>query len=133
MYSDRLVLQMLVDNNRMTRALAQKQKIEEDGRTIDILSYGSIIEYYSKHGQLGSAFLFLKECTRKHGAVPSEKYLSSLRLLTRQKNLDQELMLSELIGDDPIKWLKHGERHLKREMTKKGRRSVTLAYNRALA
>lgn len=124
---------MLVNNNRMTRALAQKQKIEEDGRTIDIPSYGSIIEYYSKHGQLGSALLFLKECTRKHGAVPSEKNLASLRLLARQKNLDKGLMLSEIIGEDPIKWLKHGERHLKREMTKKGRRNVSMAYNRALA
>eukprot|EP00980_Cylindrotheca_fusiformis_P009336 scaffold2047_cov129-Cylindrotheca_fusiformis.AAC.15 len=117
----------------MARALAYKHKIEEEGRTIDIQAYGSIIEYYSNHDQLGSAFLLLKECTRKHGAAPSEKYLSSLRLLARQQGLEEQLMLSELVGKDPIQWLRHGERHLKREMTKRGRRNVTLAYNRALA
>lgn len=132
-YSDRLVLQMLVENNRMTRALTLKQKIEEDRRTIDIPSYGSIIEYYSRHGQLGSALLFLKECIRQHGAAPSEKYLARLRVVARQQNLEKDLMITEMIGEDPIKWLKHGERFLKREMSKKGRRNVKIAYNRALA
>ncbi|CAJ1918237.1 unnamed protein product [Cylindrotheca closterium] len=132
-YSDRLMLQMLVDNNRLTRALAKKQSIEDDGRTIDIPSYGSFIEYYARRKQLGSAMLFLKECIRKHGAAPSQKYLSNLRTLARQLDLEEDLMLNDMIGKDPIEWLKHGERHLKREMTKKGRRNVVLTYNRALA
>mmetsp|Transcript_33132 Transcript_33132/g.80065 ORF Transcript_33132/g.80065 Transcript_33132/m.80065 type:complete len:1146 (+) Transcript_33132:74-3511(+) len=132
-YSDRLMLQMLVDNNRLTRALAQKQSIEDDGRTIDIPSYGSLIEYYARRKQLGSAMLFLKECIRNHGAAPSEKYLANLRTLARQLGLEEDLMLNDMIGKDPIAWLKHGERHLKREMTKKGRRNVVLTYNRALA
>lgn len=127
-YSDRLVLQMLVDNKRMTRALQLKQSIEEQGRTLDIPSYGSIIEYYSKHGQLGSALLSLQECLRQHGAAPSEKYLSKLRTLCKHTNLEIE----ELIGEDPIQWLKYGEKYLKREMTKKGRKNVKMAYNRAV-
>lgn len=132
-YSDRLMLQMLVDNNRLTRALTQKQSIEDDGRTIDIPSYGSLTEYYARRKQLGSAMLFLKECIRNHGAAPSEKYLANLRTLARQLDLEEDLMLNDIIGKDPIEWLKHGERHLKREMTKKGRRNVVFTYNRALA
>jgi hypothetical protein len=132
-YSDRLVLQMLVDNNRITRALKLKQNIEEEGRAIDIPSYGSMIEYYSRHGQLGSSLLFLKECIRQHGAAPSEKYVTRLRVLSRQQRLEKKLMVTEMIGEDPIRWLKHGEKYLKREMSKKGRRNVKVAYNRALA
>jgi hypothetical protein len=123
---------MLVSNNRLPRALAFRQKIEEEKRTLDIPSYGSLVDYYARHGQLGSALLVLKECISHHGAPPSEKSLSKLRLICRQKDLEDDLRLRDLIGEDPIEWLRHGEKYLKREMSKKGRRDVNLAYNRIL-
>ena len=56
-YSDRLVLQMLVKNNRISRALTFKDKVERQGRHLDLASYGSLIEHYGNHGQLGSALI----------------------------------------------------------------------------
>jgi hypothetical protein len=129
-YSDRLVLQMLVRNNRLPRALAFKQKIEEDGRNLDVISYGSLIEYYGNHGQLGSAMLVLKECLAIHGSPPGAKSLSKLRLLCRQHDMEKKLKLEELIGKDPMDWIRHGEANLKREMSPKGRRDINLARNR---
>jgi hypothetical protein len=76
--------------------------------------------------------MVLKECISHHGAPPSEKSLSKLRLICRQKDLEDDLRLRDLIGEDPIEWLRHGEKYLKREMSKKGRRDVNLAYNRIL-
>lgn len=131
-YSDRIVLQMLVANKRLTRALAFKQKIEEDGRLLDLASYGTLVEYYARQKQLGSSLLLTKECISVHGVPPSQKYLSDLRILCKQNNLEEDIGLSNLIGEDPIAWLKHGERHLKREMSKKGR-DVQLARNRIIA
>ena len=131
-YSDRLVLQMFVDNNRIQRALSFKGTIESDKRTLDLPSYGTIIDYYAKHHQLGSAMVLLKECLAIHGSPPSEKYLSSTRVLARQLEMEHKLRLNELIGKDPTEWLKYGERFLKRERSKKGRRNVQLAYNRIL-
>lgn len=121
---------MLVRNNRVSRALVFKQKIEEDGRLLDIASYGSLIEYYGNHGKLGSAVLVLKECIDTHGAPPGEKSLAKLRLLCRQNGLESKLRLEENIGKDPVEWLRHGEAHLKREKSFKGRRDVNLARNR---
>jgi hypothetical protein len=131
-YSDRLMLQMLVDNHRLPRALDFKRRIENEKRTLDLPSYGTLVDYYGRHHQLGSAISLLKECVVVHGSSPSEKYLSSTRLLARQLQMHDELRLNELIGDDPIEWLKHGERHLKRERSQKGRRNVRLANNRIL-
>jgi len=131
-YSDRLILQMLVDNNRMARAFNFKRRIESERRRLDLPSYGSLVEYCSRHRQLGSAMILLRECIAEHGAHPSEKYLGSLRVLARQFGLERQLKLDEIIGEDPTEWLKHGERHLKREKSKKGRRDVQLAYNRAI-
>lgn len=42
------------------------------------------------------------------------------------------LQLTQLIGNDPTEWLKFGEKYLKREKSKKGRRDIQLAYNRNL-
>jgi hypothetical protein len=131
-YSDRLVLQMLVRNNRLPRALAFKQKVEENGRNLDVISYGSLIEYFGNHGQLGSAMLVLKECLAIHGSPPGAKSLSKLRLLCRKNDMEKKLKLEELIGKDPMDWLRHGEANLKREMSPKGRRDVNLARNRLL-
>ena len=124
---------MFVDNNRIQRALNFKGTIEREKRTLDLPSYGTIIDYYAKHHQLGSAMILLKECLAIHGSPPSEKYLSSTRVLARQLDMEHKLRLNELIGKDPTEWLKYGERFLKRERSKKGRRNVQLAYNRILS
>jgi len=131
-YSDRLVLQMFVENGRLQRALNFKQSIERDKRTLDLPSYGTLIDYYAKHHQLGSAIVLLKECLALYGSPPSEKYLSSTRVLARQLQMEEKLRLTQLIGKDPIEWLKYGERFLKRERSKKGRRNIQLANNRIL-
>jgi hypothetical protein len=82
---------------------------------------------------MGSALLLLKECLSKHGAPPSEAFLSNLRRLCKQSNIDDIVGLQQMIGDDPIEWLKHGERYLKREVSKKGRKNVKLAQNRLVS
>ena len=123
---------MFVENNRVQRALDFKRTIESDKRTLDLPSYGTLIEYYAKHHQLGSAIVLLKECLAVHGSPPSEKYLTRIRVLARQLQMEEKLRLTDLIGKDPTEWLKYGERFLKREKSKKGRRNVQLAYNRIL-
>eukprot|EP00536_Pseudo-nitzschia_multiseries_P007081 jgi/Psemu1/239925/estExt_Genewise1.C_1600036 len=131
-YSDRLLVQMLVANKRLTRALELKEQIEEDGRNLDLASYGSLVQFYSRHQQLGSALLLLKECIAKHGTAPSEAYVSDLRTLCKRKDVEDAVGLVGMIGRDPKEWLRHGEKHLKREKSKKGRRNVQLAQNRLL-
>lgn len=116
----------------MCRALDFKSRIEGEKRTLDLPSYGSLIDYCAKHGQLGSAIMFLNESIALHGSPPSEKFLNSTRVLARQLGMHDTLKLTQKIGTDPTEWLKHGERHLKREKSKKGRRDVNLAYNRIL-
>jgi hypothetical protein len=131
-YSDRLVLQMLLRNNRFNRALAFKQIVDGSGRSLDIKAYGSLIEYCSRRRQLGSALLLLKECLSVHSAPPGEASLSNLRLLCRQAGIEDEIGLAGMIGQDPVEWLRHGERELKREYSKKGRRDVQLSRNVAV-
>jgi len=131
-YSDRLLLQMLVANKRLTRALEFKEKIEEEGRNLDIASYGSLIQFYSRHQQLGSALLILKECMTTHGATPSEAYISDLRSLCKHKQVEDPVGLIGMVGKDPNEWMKHGQKNLKRESSKKGRRNVQQAQNRLL-
>lgn len=77
--------------------------------------------------------MLLNECLSVHGSQPSEFYLSQLRVLCRQNDVEEEVRLKYLVGEDPIAWLKHGERFLKREKSKKGNRDTHRAYNRALA
>ena len=117
----------------MTRALEFKQAAEAQGRHTDLVSYGTLVQYYSRHNQFGSAVMMLKECMDTHGAPPSQSFLSDLRRLAKQQNAEESVALANLIGEDPIEWLKHGERHLKREKSKKGRRHVQYAQNRLLA
>lgn len=131
-YSARLVVQMFVKNKRLQRALTFKNSIEMRGRTLDILSYGALIDYCSRHEQLGSALLLLKECLSKHEAPPGEAYLKHVRLLCRQADLIEEIGLEDMIGKDPIEWLRHGEANLKRDMSKKGRRDINLGRNRLM-
>mmetsp|Transcript_49387 Transcript_49387/g.119784 ORF Transcript_49387/g.119784 Transcript_49387/m.119784 type:complete len:1278 (-) Transcript_49387:110-3943(-) len=131
-YSDRLVVQMLLDCNRQSRALKFKEDIESNGRTLDLAGYGSFIQYYSRRNRLGPSLMLLNECMSVHKAPPSEFYLSQLRVLCRQNGVEDEVGLQEMVGEDPIAWLKHGERFLRREKSKKGNRDINRAYNRAL-
>lgn len=131
-YSDRLMVQMFLKNNRISRALAFKQKLNGKDRNLDILSYGSLIDYCARRGQVGSSLLLLKECLSVHKSPPGEAYLSQLRILCRRADITEQIGLIGMIGEDPIKWLKHGEAHLKREHSKKGQRDVILARNRLL-
>lgn len=123
---------MLVTNKRLSRALEFKEKIEEEGRHLDIASYGSLVQFYSRHQQLGSALLILKECISTHGATPSEAYISDLRSLCKRKQVEDLIDLVGLVGKDPSEWLKYGQKNLKREKTKKGRRNVQQAQNRLI-
>jgi len=131
-YSDRLVLQMMVKNKRISRALAFKDKVESQGRRVDLASYGSLIEHYANRNQLGSALMMLKECIATHGSPPGERSLSKIRLICRKKNISKEVGLEQMIGPDPLEWLRHGEEFKKHESSYKGRRQVTLPGNRLL-
>ena len=121
---DRLVLQMLVENRRISRALAFKDKVASEGRNIDIPSYGSLIAHYANRKELGSAIMLIKECLEVHGHTPGEQSLQPIRLLCRQNDITDEVGLTELIGPDPRAWIRKGEKELKREMSKKGRRGI---------
>ena len=131
-YSDRLVLQMMVKNKRISRALAFKDKVENQGRTIDLASYGSLIEHYANRNQLGSSIMMLKECIATHGSPPGERSLSKISLICRKKGITKEVRLEQMTGKDPLEWLRHGEEFKKHESSYKGRRQVTLPGNRLL-
>ena len=131
-YSNRLVVQLFLQKKQLSNCLHFKQKVEEGGQKLDLLSYGALMEYCGRHKQLGSAILMLKECIELHGAPPGESYLKELRLLCGQAGLEEQVALEAMIGEDPIKWLRHGEAVLKRENSKKGRRDVQLARNALL-
>ena len=131
-YSDRIMIQMFLENNRFSRALEFKEKVERCGRSLDLASYGSLVEYVSKRGHLGSALVLLKECIGVHQSPPRESAVSKLRVICSQAGMVEESGLIEMIGEDPAQWLKHGEAHLKREMSKKGRRDVVFARNKAI-
>ena len=121
---------MFLKNGRMARAVAFKDMIESKGRKLDLISYGSLIEYYANRKHLGSSLMLLKECINEHGSPPGEKSLKKLRQHCRLEEIDRKVGLQELIGEDPLEWLRHGEENLKREMSYKGRRNVTFARNR---
>lgn len=131
-YCDRILLQMLIDNRRVSRALEFKEKIESQGKHLDLVAYGSLCKHYGDHGQLGSAILTLKECISVHGTPPGEKSLSRLRLICRKHGVHEDAEILKLIGRDPLQWLKEGEHSLKREYTKKGRRQVNLPTDKML-
>jgi hypothetical protein len=131
-YSDRLVLQMLVKNHRLSRALQFKERVELSGRSLDVLSYGTLISHYAKHRQIGSAVMMLKECVDIHDSAPNEHSLNALRRLCRHQHLTDKVGLVELAGEDPLEWLRDGENNLKREYSKKGRRSVLLPRNKSV-
>ena len=123
---------MLVRNRRISRALAFKEKIESQGRSLDIPSYGSLISHYANKGELGSALMLIKECIDVTGYSPGEQSLQKVRLMCKRADITEEVGLHALIGPDPQAWFKHGEKHHKREMTKKGRKGVQMVRNAML-
>lgn len=130
--SERTIIEMLVSCNQITEALDFKQKIENKGKRLDLLSYGSLIEYFGNNNQIGSAVALIKECKSIHGSPPGEKCLKQIRIKSRQQGLEKTLDLESLIGKDPLYWIKKGENELKREYSKKGRRQIQHAANKLL-
>lgn len=132
-FSDRLIIEMLIRNKRISNALEFKDKVVEQkyGRYLDLFAYGSFVDYYGKQYQLGSALLMLKECIDIHGFPPYEKTLARVRLMCRQRSLEQQINLEALIGKDPHEWLRRSA-ILKREKSRKGRRHVLEIQNKAL-
>jgi len=114
---------MLINKRRIARAFKLKQDIEKDGRSLDILSYGSLIDYYGRHDELGSALLLIKECMSVHGSPPGEHCLKKIRLICRKKGLTDQVGLEKMIGKDPLEWFREGE-GLKR---KQGKRATSSA------
>lgn len=124
---------MLVDKRDVTRALDFKEnQVESSGRKLDLLSYGSLVEHYGNRGQIGSAMIALKECVKVHGSPPGERSLKMLRQECRTKDITEQVGLENLIGKDPLEWLREGEGKLKREHSKKGNRNLLMTKNRLL-
>lgn len=121
---------MLVKHKRIPRAFKLKEYIENEGRTLDLLSYGSLVEHYGNRKQLGSALLLIKECLDVHGVPPGEKSLKNIRLLCRQKGWTDQTQLEKMIGKDPLEWIREGEQK-KRDRKKTGSK-LYYAANRLL-
>jgi len=119
----------LLKSGKFSWALDFKEKIEKQNRALDLLSYGSLIEYCGNRRQIGSALLLLKECMHVHGFPPHEKNVRRLRRAVYKKGLLQQTKLLDIIGEDPTYWRYHGEKKLKRERSYKGRRGVIETKN----
>ena len=117
---------MLLKKKRISRAFKLKQDVETDGRPLDLLSYGSLVEHFGRTNELGSALLLIKECIDTHGVAPGEKSLKNIRLLCRKENLTDRVGLQKMVGDDPLEWMRRGE-ELKRVQNKRGK-SSSLQY-----
>jgi hypothetical protein len=117
---------MLLKKKRIGRAFILKQDIEKDGRILDLLSYGSLVEYFGRTNEMGSALLLVKECIDTHGVAPGEKSLKNIRLMCRKENLTNQVGLEKMIGEDPLEWMRRGE-ELKRVQNKRGK-SSSLQY-----
>ena len=122
-HSDRLVIEMLVKKKRLPRAFKLKQDIENEGRNIDLLSYGTLVEHYGKNGELGSALLLIQECVNIHGSPPGEKSLKSVRDMCQKRNLTKQVRLEQMVGKDPLEWIKRGE-----PLSKGKRRGSNMMY-----
>jgi hypothetical protein len=117
---------MLIKKKRIGRAFKLKQDIENDGRSLDLLSYGSLIEHFGRTNELGSALLLIKECIDKHGVAPGEKSLKNIRLVCRMENLTDRVGLEKMVGKDPQEWMRRGI-ELKSVQNKRGK-SSSLQY-----
>mmetsp|Transcript_29111 Transcript_29111/g.79910 ORF Transcript_29111/g.79910 Transcript_29111/m.79910 type:complete len:551 (-) Transcript_29111:1477-3129(-) len=131
-YTDRLMIQMFLKQKRFGRAIKFKQRLQSQSRMIDLLTYGSLIEYCAKRDQLGSSLLLLKECIKVHGAPPGEATLRKMRVLLRRHRIDDDPEIFAMIGEDPLSWLHRGQAALKREKSKRGNRDVRLPRSRLL-
>ena len=116
------MIDMLVKKKRIARAFKLKQDIENDGRSLDLLSYGTLVEYFGNTSQLGSALLLVKECISTHGSPPGEKSLKAIRLMCRQQSLTDKIGLENMVGKDPLEWMRRGE-EVKRVQNKRGKSS----------
>ena len=117
---------MLVKKKRIGRAFKLKQDIENDGRSLDLLSYGSLVEHFGRTNEVGSALLLIKECIYTHGVAPGEKCLKNVRLICRQENLTDRVGLEKMVGEDPLEWMRRGI-ELKSVQDKRGK-SSSLQY-----
>ena len=97
-----------MEKKRIGRAFKLKQDIENDGRSLDLLSYGSLVEHFGRTNEVGSALLLIKECIDTHGVAPEEKCLKNDTLLCRQENLADRVGLEKMVGEDPLEWMRHG-------------------------
>lgn len=122
---------MLIKKKRIGRALKLKSKIEEERRTLDLLSYGNLVEHFATQHQLGSALMLIKECKHIHGSPPGEKALKTVREICRRHGLEKKVGLDELIGPDPLEWL-HKGKQLQKSKKMKGNSQVMYAMNRML-
>lgn len=131
-HSDRLLLEMLIKKKRLSRAFSLKESIEQEGRTVDLLSYGSFVEHFGNRNQLGSALLLIKECIETHGVPPGEKSLKNVRLMCRQNDLTELVGLEKMVGEDPLEWFRRGQ-ELQRKQDKRSRSSdMKFGMNRLL-
>jgi len=122
-FSDGIIIQMLLRNKRAARALQFKEKVEEEGRQLDLHSYGSFVQHFANHDELGSAMMFIKECISVHTFPPAEGSISKVRLLCRQRNLNEKLQIESLLGPDPLEWLRRDKMY-KRDRSTKGMKGI---------
>ena len=127
---------MLVKHHQIRRALTFKDVVVEKslGRSLDLLAYGSLVEYYARYDQLGSALLTLRECLEIHGSPPAEKSLTKFQRSCRKHGLEDEFDLVRLIGPDPLAWIREGKAKYKRRerSSNKGNHDVQKIRNLAL-
>ena len=124
-------MDMLIKKKRIGRAFKLKNNIENEGRRLDLLSYGNLVEHFAEQHQLGSALMLIKECKHIHGSPPGEKSLKYVRDICRHNGLEKKVGLVALIGKDPLEWLRKGK-ELQRSKKKKGRSQINYANNRSL-
>jgi hypothetical protein len=73
----------------------------------------------------------IKECISIHGSPPGEKSLKHVREICRKHGLENKIGLVEMIGKDPLEWLRKGKEHQK-SRSRRGNSQVMFANNRML-
>ncbi|KAL7565071.1 hypothetical protein ACA910_005081 [Epithemia clementina (nom. ined.)] len=120
--SDRLVIQMLINQKRFARAMSFKRQVELQSRSIDLASYGSLVDYCAHKDQIGSALMLIRECINVHGAHPDEPSLKKLRVRLNEVGIDDDDDVLSMIGADPMYFMKLHGRESKLRTHKKGMR-----------
>lgn len=124
-------MDMLIKKKRIDRAFKLKEKIEKEGRALDLLSYGNLVDHFARQHQLGSALMLIRECKSIHGSPPGEKSLKHVREVCRRQGLERKLGLNELIGADPLEWL-HKGKALQKSRKRTRNSEIMFANNRML-